>query len=437
MTGTPAPSFRHQRIRVAAATTAVVAILYLLVGGIVLVLVRQSLVAAIDGRLSGTVTALQNQGDIASLIASGGPVEPDADRDGRRFEAPILVWIVGPTGTVAATDAAASLPAADRRVAAPIDTRVSGTDFRIAGGPVSGGWVAVGQSTAEVSSALSTVLLAEALIAPVLLFAVFLGAWVIGRRVAAPIERAHLRQLDFTADASHELRTPLTVIEAEASLAIRSTRDSSSAGRALARIRDESQHLGRLVDDLLWLARFDAAPAPPDAVPIDMGALAMTAAERFRAVCQQRDLDLDSRVTGGSSPVITAPAEWLARLVSVLVDNAVKYSPPGGTVRIEVSTGAGRVNFAVEDSGPGIPADDRDRVFDRFHRATDQADGAGLGLAIADAIVRGTNGRWQIGGTPGGGARMAVSWPRTGGAAYAMQSVEQLAGQGADQDAVT
>jgi two-component system, OmpR family, sensor histidine kinase CiaH len=434
VTSSRAPGFRHLRIRVAATTTAVVAILYVLVAGVVLVLVRQNLTAAIDRRLTFTVAALQSQGGVASLIADGGPLEPDADSGGRRFGAPLLVWFVAPNGKVAASDATAELPAVDRRVTVPVDATVSGTSLRIAGGRVAGGWVAVGQTTSEVTNALANVLLAEAVIAPVLLLAVFLGAWAVGRRVAAPIERAHARQLDFTADASHELRTPLTVIEAEAALAIRSARKGSAPRQALERIRDESLDMGRLVDDLLWLARFDGAPAPPEAVPIDVGALATTTAERFRAVCEQRGLNLDTRVTGTSSPVISAPAEWLARLVSVLVDNAVKYSPSGGEVRVEVSTGAGRVRFAIEDTGPGIPAEDRQRVFDRFHRATDHPGGAGLGLAIASAIVHGTGGRWEIGAAPGGGARMAVSWARSGGRTYTGRSVEQIAGLGADRE---
>lgn len=415
-------------------TTAVVAILYVLVAGVVLVLVRQNLTAAIDRRLTDAVAALQSQGGVANVIA-GGALEPDTDRDGRRFEAPILVWVVAADGKVAASDATAELPPADRRVTAPVNETISGTALRIAGGPVAGGWVAVGQTTSDVTNALGTVLLAEAVIAPVLLLAIFLGAWAVGRRVAAPIERAHARQLDFTADASHELRTPLTIIEAEATLAIRSARKGSGTLQALERIRDESQHMGRLVDDLLWLARLDAAPAPPDAVPIDLGTLATTTAERFRAVCEQRGLTLASRVTGSASPVINAPGEWMARLVSVLVDNAVKYSPPGGAVRVGVSANAGRVRLAVEDTGPGIPTKDRQRVLNRFHRATDDAGGTGLGLAIASAIVRGTGGRWEISEAPGGGARMAISWVRAGGRAYAMPSVEQLAGRDGEREA--
>jgi signal transduction histidine kinase len=95
----------------------------------------------------------------------------------------------------------------------------------------------------------------------------------------------------------------------------------------------------------------------------------------------------------------------------VLLDNACKYSPDGGTVRVGVATDGGRVRLTVDDSGPGIAEDQRERIFDRFHRAIEGPAGAGLGLAIADAIVRATGGRWQVGRSPTNGARMAVSWP--------------------------
>jgi signal transduction histidine kinase len=109
---------------------------------------------------------------------------------------------------------------------------------------------------------------------------------------------------------------------------------------------------------------------------------------------------------------ISAPPEWIDRLAGVLVDNACRYAGPGAAVRIGVGQRAGRVTLTVEDSGPGIPARQRDRLFDRFHRATEQAGGAGLGLAIADSIVRSTGGQWRIGDSPLGGALFSVSWRR-------------------------
>jgi len=132
--------------------------------------------------------------------------------------------------------------------------------------------------------------------------------------------------------------------------------------------------------------------------------------DRFRAIAEARGLRLDMAIA--DDQVVTAPPEWLDRLLGVLLDNACKYAPEGGEVAVAVHSDGNRVLLAVDDSGPGIPEEQRARIFDRFHRATDSATGAGLGLAIADEVVRGTGGRWRLDRSPLGGARMAVSWPR-------------------------
>jgi signal transduction histidine kinase len=99
----------------------------------------------------------------------------------------------------------------------------------------------------------------------------------------------------------------------------------------------------------------------------------------------------------------------------VLVDNACKYAPEGGSVDVTVAIEGGRAVLTVDDSGPGIADADRDLIFDRFHRSLStagEAAGAGLGLAIGDAIVRATGGRWTVGRSPAGGARFSVGWSR-------------------------
>jgi two-component system sensor histidine kinase TctE len=96
--------------------------------------------------------------------------------------------------------------------------------------------------------------------------------------------------------------------------------------------------------------------------------------------------------------------------VTVLVDNACRYAGDGGQVQLSVSNSAGSAVLTVDDSGPGIPEGERERVLERFHRASTAPGGAGLGLAIADAVVSATSGRWQIGTAPLGGARVQVTW---------------------------
>jgi two-component system, OmpR family, sensor histidine kinase CiaH len=262
-----------------------------------------------------------------------------------------------------------------------------------------------------VAQAQAQVIQAELIIGPLLLIAVFVGAVAVGRRVATPIELARHRQLEFTADASHELRTPLSVIEAQTSLALTGTRSVDWYQTAFQRVDHESQRMRRLLDDLLWLARFDATRAQPDAEPVDLGVLAAQTADRFGVVAETRRLTLDLRIPPDSL-VVTGPPEWLDRLLGVLLDNACKYSPEGGTVTLSVAAERNRIAVTVDDAGPGIPEAERARIFDRFHRATDSTGGAGLGLAIADAIVRATGGQWRVGAAPSGGARMTVSWPR-------------------------
>jgi two-component system sensor histidine kinase TctE len=244
-----------------------------------------------------------------------------------------------------------------------------------------------------------------------LLAIVFLGALTIGSRVAAPIERARRRQMEFTANASHELRTPLSVIEAQTSLALDRERDGPWYRQAFLRVDHESKRMRRLVENLLWLARMDATADSTHAEPVDVGVIAEQGVDRFTGVAEARGQRLSLQVSGDSH-VISATAEWLEHLVGVLLDNACKYAPEAGSVDVRVSAEGDRVRLTVDDSGPGIPEQQRRRIFDRFQRATDHAGGAGLGLAIADAVVRATDGRWELGTSPAGGASMGVSWPR-------------------------
>jgi signal transduction histidine kinase len=405
---------RRQSVRVALTTTAIVAIVYLVVSVAVVAIVDRNLTAQIDGQLADALRRSLSQPFPSGGGGGGGGgyyAPPDSSRPGGL---PFLTWTVQPNGTVVAPGTNPTLPAVYQGVTSPQTALIDGIDMRIAGAAANDDYVIVGQNLDSVAQAQSTLILAELLIGPFLLLVVFVGAVDIGRRVASPIERASRRQLEFTADASHELRTPLSVIEAHTSLALAQDRSGTWYRTAFARVDLESKRMRRLLDDLLWLARFDATSVPPNVEPVDLGVLAAQTADRFGVVAEARHLRLDIRVPDDSL-VINAPPEWLDRLLGVLLDNACKYSPDGGTVTVSVVPDRARIALIVEDSGPGIPEDDRARIFDRFHRASEEQDGAGLGLAIADAIVRATSGRWRVDSAPSGGARMAVSWDRAFG----------------------
>ena len=264
-----------------------------------------------------------------------------------------------------------------------------GPSFRLAGAELADGRLIAGTTAEQVRTALSTLLVIEAILGPLALVILYGAASVIGRSAAAPVERARRRQLEFTADASHELRTPLSVIEAEVGLALNVKRSAPEYRRALEQIAGESKRLRHIVEDLLWLARLDSLPSAPPTGAVDVASLASVCADRFRVIGDRRGITISVTENGAAPPIVLAPAEWLDRLVSVLLDNACRYASDRGQVDVTVSAEGDRVVLVVDDSGPGISEADRERIFQRFHRASAVPGGAGLGLSIADAVVRG------------------------------------------------
>jgi signal transduction histidine kinase len=242
--------------------------------------------------------------------------------------------------------------------------------------------------------------------------ATFAGSLLVAYRASLPLELIRRRQAEFTADASHELRTPLSVVEAEVDLALRRRRTPEEYEAVLGRIAGEGRRLRRIVDDLLWLARADSGTeAQDEGGVVDVRAVVASCVDRFAAVATRDDVNLSFESAGRERGFVRAPAELVDRLAGVLIDNACKYAGPGGTVSVVVVSNAGHVVLRVDDSGPGIPAEEREAVFDRFHRAAAGGTGSGLGLAIADSVVRLTSASWSVGSAPLGGARMEVTWP--------------------------
>ncbi len=391
--------------RVAGISAAVVLVLYAIVVAAIDVSVFRSMITDADNRVISRITLLANSRGPRGFAANEG-------------SQPIYFWLYGLDGRVeSATPGAPDVPDGIHPNA-PTSLDLAGHHFRVNGVPAieintgqPAGWLVVGISVDGVYSSILNLALAEAGLAILLGLLVFLGALWIARRSVAPVEEARRRQLAFTADASHELRTPLTVIEAEASLALQKDRDADSYRHSIERIAGEGARLRRIVEDLLWLARFESEPSRPESGTVDVGEVATDSVTRFRHVADQRGIRLTGRVTAPQAPLIAAPPEWIDRLAGVLVDNACRYAPEGGSVDVSVVTGEGRVQLAVDDNGPGIPPAERAQIFDRFHRANSKPGGAGLGLAIGNAIVTATGGRWEVADSPAGGARMAVHWP--------------------------
>ena len=397
-------------VRVAAAATVIIAAMYAcVVAGFDLV-ERHHLVGQIDTRLQQRLAQAVRQPATAGSI---GDYDNAHDVD----DAPVFFWRVTEAGhSSALTTGAPALPTTAWTPSKPsVEAQLGTGSFRMQAERVGDDWVVAAQSLASTDRIESDLVLLEAIAGPILLVAVFLGTLLIGVKAASPVELARRRQLEFTADASHELRTPLSVIEAEVTLSLTGSRSNEDYRATLGRVNQESWRLRDIVEDLLWLARFDSEPLPPADEPVDVAAIATACCDRFLAVAHRSGIALSVRDEGTARPWIKAPPEWIDRLTAVLVDNACRYAGSGGTVRIEVTVSGSRVSLMVDDSGPGIAPEDRSKLFHRFHRATDQGNGAGLGLAIADSVVRATGGEWSVGQADLGGAHMEVSWRRSPG----------------------
>jgi two-component system OmpR family sensor kinase len=215
------------------------------------------------------------------------------------------------------------------------------------------------------------------------------------------------RQRQFVADASHELRTPLTSVLANLEL-LADVLDGERGEAARSALRS-TQRMRRLVGDLLLLARADAQRQVPHA-DTDLGQIVIDAAAELGPVAADHHLSVDA------DPVIVSGArDELHRLALNLMQNAVQHTPPGTHVHARVKLVDGSARLVVSDDGPGVRADLRERVFDRFVRSDgDRGGSVGLGLSIVRAVAQTHGGDVVLESPPGGGARFVVTIPAVG-----------------------
>ncbi len=240
----------------------------------------------------------------------------------------------------------------------------------------------------------------------------------------ARLERALGAQRAFIADAAHELRTPLTAVHLQAQLAERAV-DDAERRAALSELRSGLTRATHLVEQLLTLAREEPGVAERGFAPVNLTELARSVVGDHAAIAAARGVDLG--MTGAAADASGAPAvvadgdaTALRALVSNLVDNAIRYTPEGGRVDVAVDRDTHDAVLAVRDSGPGIPASERGRVFDRFYRApapgTADVPGSGLGLAIVKRIAERHDATIELApglaGPSGEGLAVTVRLPR-------------------------
>jgi heavy metal sensor kinase len=448
------------------------AVLLLLLGGFsgaVFVALERALSRNLDSnveqRAEALLATLEPQGNL--VLPGSGPGADDDDDEGQDEEPWARTWDLGGS-VVSAIGASSELPAFRDDVFGAIrdddetwrNVTLDGDPYRMLFVPIERdgdiiGVLEIGQSREEQVEALGALRRILLFGVPIAVAATGVGGFLLALRALRPIDRitrkarsisaealdqrldmdlpddelgrlartfddmlARLdtefrRQRQFTADASHELRTPLAALKGHVDVALSRPRDIDEYRRVLDRVNVEVDRLIGLVQSLLVLARADAGEVVLRKERIDVGELLEAAAEQVEPLASERGLTLAA--SGEQRLLVDADESLLLQLVLNLIDNALKYTPSGGSISITWAKDGAHVRIAVVDTGPGIEAEHLARVFDRFYRidkARSRGDGSsGLGLSIAKWIAEAHGGSISAVSEPGKGTAFTVLLP--------------------------
>jgi signal transduction histidine kinase len=428
------------RARLLVALMVLVALISLLAAGVTYRRVLSETSTLFDYQLRQMALSLRSQISLAPRIVELPPDQGDTD-----FV--VQIWDVFGARTYVSRP---GLPMINQTVLGYADLTLRGQNWRAYGLQTADGVIQIAQPT-NVREALARAAAERVVIPLILLLPIMIGAvaWIVSRGllplrfVAAEVQRRDARSLAplgtdhlpseieplvselnrllerlqrafsaqraFIADAAHELRSPLTALRLQLQLLDRA-RDEAERFEARARLGAAVERAIHLAEQLLALARSE----PEAAIDFERVDLAAVAAEGIKdthdlAVAKNIDLGLDA----ASDLYIQGNREALRTLVRNLVDNAVRHTPPGGSVQVRCGCTTGEAVLEVNDTGPGIAPADRERVFDRFYRrAAAQEGGTGLGLAIVKAIAERHGAKVDLGEAAGGGLRVRVIFPR-------------------------
>ena len=228
-------------------------------------------------------------------------------------------------------------------------------------------------------------------------------------RIAASVEQMKR----FTADAAHELRTPVTIVMSTAEVALRRERDADAYRTALSGIHAESVRLATLVEELLWLARADGGTSGLNSEDVVIEDLISDVFATARSLAAHRDISLLRHSDGQTNTTIRCDRRAMRQCLMVLLDNAIKFTPSKGVVRLRVSSGPDRCRIEVHDSGRGIEEQHLPHIFDRFYQADKSraTSGFGLGLSIAKGIVEAHQGLIGVTSSKGNGSCFYLELP--------------------------
>ena len=228
------------------------------------------------------------------------------------------------------------------------------------------------------------------------------------------LERIGENRKQFLADISHELRTPLTIIQGEADVTLRGDpKTPEQYVSALARIKEQTIHITRFVQDLLFVARTESGKAPLHKRACDLVELVRGICEDFSILAEERQISIDAALP--AKPIrVEIDDSKIKQALSILLDNALRYSFDNTTIRVEIEPYATQAVISVSDTGIGLKYNEASELFSRFYRGTDgagKAPGTGLGLPVAKAIVESHQGKIELRGENGGGTTATLTLP--------------------------
>jgi signal transduction histidine kinase len=240
------------------------------------------------------------------------------------------------------------------------------------------------------------------------------GSFLLAERALVPVRQVFTAQRAFVADASHELRTPLAIVHGTVERL--QQRYGQNPERDRERIDDlaaECNQLERLVNDLLTLARSDVGQLAILPDTLDLDTVVADACRRISVLAEQRGIELTW--TSGQQVMVYGDQAWITQLISILLENALRYTNRGGKVQVSLETESGDAVVRVADAGIGIPADDLPHIFDRFYRVdaarARTSGGTGLGLAMARTIVTLHGGNISVESQVGKGSIFTIRLP--------------------------
>lgn len=239
--------------------------------------------------------------------------------------------------------------------------------------------------------------------------ALSLFAWYFTRLILNPLEENQRRQTQFIASASHELRTPLAVILSCASAAERAS--DQERLHFLDSIQSEGLRMSRLVDDMLLLTSADNHNWTIKKIPAELDTLMLNTFEAFEPMASRKSIDLSVSLPETAVPPFSCDPERISQVLSILVHNALSYTPKDGQVRLALLWEGKNMRLSVTDNGIGIPDEEKSRIFERFYRADrsrSKKEHFGLGLCIASEIVKAHHGQILVSDTPGGGSTFTI-----------------------------